>query len=70
MLASEKEIENSFWLFFWVIVGVCIICLAIVTGWYFDTKNKLVANAKDPVAVACALNQDSKMCLVYLGSRP
>lgn len=61
--------ENKFWLGVWVIVatGVCVIAITIAVSVY--TSSKLIADADDPVAAACALDSGyGKACIAYLGA--
>lgn len=46
--------ENQFWITLWGIAAACFIVLVVCITGYNMHVNKLVAEAKDPVATACA----------------
>lgn len=64
--------ENQFWITVCGIVAVCFIVLVVCITGYNMHVNKLVAEAKDPIATACATGsilQASPACLSLFAAK-
>jgi hypothetical protein len=69
---SIEFCENSFWMFVWTIVAASILTLAYILCNRSLEGDKLIAQATDPVATACATGLGStttNQCTVLLARK-
>lgn len=53
--------DNEFWIQVWKVVAGCFCVLVLTSGGCVMRGNQLLANSSDPIALACANGDSSRV---------
>ena len=65
--------EGTFWIILWALLAIVIVFLIGAFGIYHINKNNRLAEARDPMTLACAMDtadvRAGIVCVTYFNSK-